>query len=109
MLSYYAGDFLQLIEGPHDTLLNLWERVRNDTRHTWVEQIVWGPAKRRLFGDWHMGLCNMRAHEGEARPEFRTIADFLGHCSNLDPEIVALGLLGHFRSLSERHREFRVG
>ena len=101
MLCYYAGDFLQIIEGPHDTLARLWETVRRDARHTWVQRLFWGPTAQRMFGPWDMGLCDIREHEGEARPEFYTIARFLSHCPGLDGDAVAAGLLAHFRSLSE--------
>lgn len=103
MLCYYAGDFLQILEGEKGPLSTLWEKVRRDPRHTWVERLLWGPTDHRLFGPWHMGLCEIRDHESDVRSEFRAIHHFLTSCTELDTDRIAVGLLDHFRRFAARH------
>lgn len=46
--------YLQLIEGPKDTVASLYEQIKHDDRHTNVRELVRRPAQFRLFPDWAM-------------------------------------------------------
>lgn len=46
--------YLQLIEGPEDTVLSLYEKIAKDDRHANIVKLVQRPIRFRLFPDWAM-------------------------------------------------------
>lgn len=54
-LLWLNGDmFLQLIEGPYDSVSDTFDRIRRDERHRDVTILVDSDADSRLFSDWSM-------------------------------------------------------
>jgi hypothetical protein len=49
------GRFLQLLEGPADSVQATYDRIALDPRHADLALIASGRADRRLFRDWNMG------------------------------------------------------
>ena len=56
LLLYSDGRFLQLIEGPEQAILALYERIQQDLRHQHVVTLSEGPGAQRWFADWHMAV-----------------------------------------------------
>nr|WP_255670829.1 BLUF domain-containing protein [Cognatishimia sp. F0-27] len=46
--------YLQLLEGPADTVLETYARIRRDDRHTNPTILTSRAVSARLFGDWSM-------------------------------------------------------
>lgn len=55
-LVYHDGNVMQVLEGPPEAVASVYERVRADRRHRGVLTLYQGPAERRAFPDWSMGL-----------------------------------------------------
>jgi len=57
-LVLYAHDrrFAQVLEGPEDDVLEVFERIRNDKRHDSLEIYESDPVPKRLFSRWAMAL-----------------------------------------------------
>jgi hypothetical protein len=55
MLVCTEGAFLQVLEGPADTVDALYERIKLDSRHKQVALMVRESIDQRAFGDWSMG------------------------------------------------------
>ena len=55
MLIHTDNKFIQVIEGDKDTVIRLYEKVRNDPRHSNVSLRFLGEVTERSFPDWHMG------------------------------------------------------
>ena len=47
--------FIQYIEGDAVELAVLYDKIKEDDRHTGVNQRSFAPIKNRLFPAWHMG------------------------------------------------------
>jgi len=58
------GRFLQLLEGPANSVEAIYQRITADPRHTDLARIYSGPAERRLFRDWNMGQYRLSARDG---------------------------------------------
>ncbi|MBB3349842.1 BLUF domain-containing protein [Sphingomonas sp. BK069] len=48
------GMFVQVLEGPPESVATTFERIRRDDRHSHVEVLSDTAEKERAFGDWTM-------------------------------------------------------
>lgn len=56
MLVYHRRQFIQLLEGEHDRVMALYERIRSDPRHA-AARIVWqGEVDALSFAGWSMAF-----------------------------------------------------
>jgi hypothetical protein len=56
MLLYVEGNFMQAIEGAHDRMRDLYQRLERDPRHRDVTKLVDEPLAHRQFAQWSMAL-----------------------------------------------------
>lgn len=65
MLLYSQGSFFQILEGDETTVKALFEKIKRDSRHANVVQIVSEAIYKRTFSDWSMGYAALPAQELE--------------------------------------------
>jgi hypothetical protein len=53
------GTFIQALEGNPDSVKALYEKIRNDDRHSRVNLIGENVIQHRNFPDWRMGFKNL--------------------------------------------------
>lgn len=53
-----GGWYMQLLEGPERSVLKLYSRILDDSRHTNPRILHITPATEALFGEWSMGFVN---------------------------------------------------
>ncbi|MGB3456772.1 MAG: BLUF domain-containing protein [Litorimonas sp.] len=78
LLCYDRHQFLQIIEGETDVILDLFHAIQNDPRHTDLRILHEGDIERRAFNDWKMayepvpqGLLPTLTHAILRQPEAR--------------------------------------
>ena len=49
-----ADIYLQMLEGPKESILEVFEKIKKDDRHLEVEVLSAGPTEERLFPNWAM-------------------------------------------------------
>ncbi|NOS90511.1 MAG: BLUF domain-containing protein [Cyclobacteriaceae bacterium] len=76
MLLYLQGKFIQVLEGERDNVINLYERIRQDTRHRKVTTVVEGESPRRIFPNWSMGFKHLTQTEFYQESGFLEMDDF---------------------------------
>lgn len=78
VLLYSNRSFFQILEGPRDAVLTLYERISLDPRHCGITRLLEGPIEQRRFRDWTMGLA--RVNNADLR-EVDGLSDFFatGH------------------------------
>lgn len=59
MLLYQNGTFMQMLEGEKQVVLDLYEDIKKDERHTGFHAVLEGDIQERNFEDWSMGFFNM--------------------------------------------------
>lgn len=59
MLLYQEGTFMQMLEGEKQIVLDLYEAIKKDDRHTGVLTMLTDEIAERNFKDWSMGFFNM--------------------------------------------------
>lgn len=58
-LLFYNGHFIQYIEGNHLKVLELFDRIQNDSRHSNLELLAHENIEVREFDDWTMAFENL--------------------------------------------------
>ncbi len=67
-LIHQDGYFMQMLEGPREAVLALFEKIKIDPRHLEAGIVIEAPARRRIFIDWSMGLRDLTP--GPDDPDF---------------------------------------
>jgi len=62
-LVYDGGYFVQLLEGPRESVQGIYSRINRDTRHADIRLIASGPIFQREFPDWDMEIIDMRSQK----------------------------------------------
>lgn len=94
MLLYRRGRFVQILEGPEQTVRDLLETIRSDERHTDVRVLIEEPISARAFADWTMG------YQSVAEPTEPAPAGFRDTFDDLDGTTDATATLRAARELS---------
>ncbi len=97
LLLYVNRSFLQVLEGEAEALDALFEKIRQDPRHTRPWTLSSAPIAQREFADWSMGLARPSVADldtiGPRNDFFRK-----GHCLTELDEGMARKVLQEFRS-----------
>ncbi|MGM0559824.1 MAG: BLUF domain-containing protein [Pseudomonadota bacterium] len=56
ILLYVEGNYMQVLEGPREAVLDLKETIYRDPRHHTVIEILNLPVGERIFAEWSMGF-----------------------------------------------------
>jgi len=59
LLLFNSGNFMQLVEGHEPTIEALYEKIRQDNRHTEVKLLLKESITHRNFSAWTMGFKNI--------------------------------------------------
>ena len=63
MLLYHEQSFFQVLEGPEETINQLYQVIYNDKRHNRIIKLVQEPIQERAFDDWTMGYAKVSYRE----------------------------------------------
>ncbi|MGZ2371529.1 BLUF domain-containing protein [Ancylomarina sp. YFZ004] len=74
LLLYNDEAFIQVIEGKKDTILNLFDIISNDSRHSNIVKLLEEPITKRAFPDWAMGFRKLDKQQNVQIPGF---SDFM--------------------------------
>ena len=75
----YHCRFIQVLEGPEHEVVSLFNKIKQDSRHTDVSLIKSGTIEKRHFESWEMGFEKINLSSNSSLKDF----------FNLDPEILA--------------------
>lgn len=89
MLLHRDGRFIQVLEGSPDTVADLVDTIRKDSRHHDLRVLLKEPIAERRFPDWTMGYRAF--HRGEGLPAgYRDSFDDLDAGADIDTTVRAL-------------------
>ncbi|MEE4244304.1 MAG: BLUF domain-containing protein [Kangiellaceae bacterium] len=88
ILIYNDGVFLQLIEGPRDSINQLFQSISHDARHFDINLISFSEVTQRNFESWEMGNLKNAETDGLVSDNLKNIKqseyrDFLVAMSKL--------------------------
>lgn len=95
MLLYKGGNFLQVLEGPEEAVLRLYQKISQDPRHVDVMQLIKESIQERHFPDWSMGFQNVDQLSPEDLPGFTLFLedDFASEAFRQNPKRAYIILL----------------
>lgn len=62
-LLYHNHEFLQILEGEEDYVLEVFEKIQNDKRHDQIILLKQGKKNNRLFENWNMTYYDLNSEE----------------------------------------------
>jgi hypothetical protein len=71
MLLYLGGAFLQVLEGPEESVEKIYTRIRSDSRHWEARTLLESDILHRAFGAWSMGFHELKPGQADADGLFR--------------------------------------
>ncbi len=74
LLLYANGNFLQVLEGEQESVMDLVHRIERDNRHHGIIRLMEFTSNERSFPDWSMGYKQLSVSEMEgALPGYNNI------------------------------------
>lgn len=95
VLLHSETKFMQYIEGGRTAIFNLYDKIKNDTRHTNVVMLKTFQIEKRLFPSWEMGSRSVDEtyfifEEGTERSEREVFKEMVGKKELDEHKIITL-------------------
>lgn len=97
-LFYNGGWFLQVLEGPIDTITDLYHTIERDPRHKNSRLLYNEPAKFRTFTRWSMNMTNLDDRQADKYDELVEVIDAAKTDRKIGAASPAVTLLKIFKS-----------
>ena len=68
ILLYKDGNFMQVLEGPKESVQSVLKRIEGDQRHRGVIRLFEQEKEERDFGEWSMGFKRLHSNDGKNAP-----------------------------------------
>ena len=73
MLLYIEGNFIQVLEGDKEKVMQLFTTISLDPRHNGILKIFEKPLDERNFSDWTMGFKSLTMDEASQLAGYRNL------------------------------------
>lgn len=97
-LFYNGGWFLQVLEGPLETITALYHKIEKDPRHKNSRMLYNEPAKFRTFTRWSMNMTNLEDRQADKYDELVEVIDAAKTDRKIGAASPAVTLLQIFKS-----------
>jgi len=94
-LLFHNREFLQIIEGEKEDILQLYENICNDKRHNNINLIMQGEIEKKMFPDWVMAFKELTDVEMAEISDYKNLRDFVSLIENIDKPTTAKQLFYH--------------
>ncbi len=72
ILLYNDTKFIQLVEGEAKVIMDLYDKIKKDSRHSNCMMISYGAIKEKSFPSWHMGTKKIEKNEVDFKTDITT-------------------------------------
>lgn len=79
MLLHLDHGFLQVLEGPKDTVLEVFAAIERDPRHIGLRILMQHDVRQRLFAKWTMGFDRPSLTTQQSEPVFQITREAIEH------------------------------
>lgn len=70
VLLYLDKNFIQVLEGEKEVVINLYEKIKSDNRHKNIIKVIEDTINKRQFDEWDMGFSEVNSEELNNIKEF---------------------------------------
>lgn len=70
LLAYKDGNIMQVLEGEQQKVMELIAKIKLDTRHSGVIELLTGLIEKRQFADWSMAYSDLSAESSAGFSDF---------------------------------------
>ncbi len=102
LLYFNAGHFLQMLEGPEDLVLAVYQKISKDQRHNNLKLIFEGIGNNRFFHQWTMGYRNHEEYYVDLRDKIENLVGRISRGERLYNAKDALQLFSSISTYSAR-------
>ena len=81
ILMFSEGNFFQIMEGEHETIIHLFNRIKLDSRHYNIIKILEKPIDNPYFDHYYSGFTTISNHEERHR-----LQNFLDNEKDVNPD-----------------------
>lgn len=92
-----GGHYMQCLEGTKDNVINLFEKIKKDKRHSDVKTLFEGHTAERVFGDWSMTYKDIHSFKPYLQEEIEELIYQEEFSSQIEREESILGVLKKVR------------
>ena len=96
-LFYNGGWFLQVLEGPLETLKTLYNKIEKDPRHKNSRVLYNEPANFRTFTRWSMNMTNLDNRQADKYDQLLEVIDAIKTDRKIGSASPAVTLLKMFK------------
>lgn len=75
ILVYNNGNFLQILEGEEQKIINLYKKIKVDKRHSSIIELISIPKSERIFDDYEFGF--ILVNDSKKRNQLRNYLNWL--------------------------------
>ena len=75
ILVYNNGNFLQILEGDEQKIINLFKKIRVDKRHSHIIELISSHKSERIFDDYEIGF--ILVNDSKKRNQLRNYLNWL--------------------------------
>lgn len=79
MLLHLDRGFLQVLEGPKEAVMTIFEQIKSDPRHHGVRLLLQQEIDGRLFEEWTMGFDKPGPKKQQSEPVFEITREAIEH------------------------------
>ena len=70
LLAYLDGNIMQVLEGPEESVMEIYGKIEMDPRHHNLMVLLKEQITERQFPDWKMAFVNLRSEKINQDPRF---------------------------------------
>lgn len=96
MLLHMDNGFLQILEGPKETVMEVYNGIASDPRHAGAQVLLFRESEARLFGEWTMGFDKPNAAKQASDPVFAITRQAIENAINPEKAAELAVLLRNF-------------
>lgn len=101
-LVYHKQQFMQLLEGPDEEVMSLFERIKADKRHTNLQFLGRHQLDDRLFDQWSMAFHDFGDPQGASQYKLGMVDQIFESSKALEkPNPLALTFFDELREILE--------
>ncbi|MEM7107270.1 MAG: BLUF domain-containing protein [Bacteroidota bacterium] len=90
-LLYMEGEFLQILEGEEKILMQTYQRIDADSRHSAANLLFYGPIEFRSFKNWDMKYSSVDIEKFQQRTGLQSFTQFFERCT--EDKYLEMGLM----------------